>query len=171
MSAIYADDETTEFIPEPVSLLGRCREIPVPAGGPDPVDRAEEAIRRISDHFGRWMDDEIRALLEAWQRARQASLDDETLPALFRAAIDIKGQAETLGFPLAGRIAGLLCRILEQAEKDAVPEIVIERHVDAIKAVVREDVRHWDDPQGSELLAAFIEIAERYAPEPEIDAA
>ncbi len=34
--------------------------------------------------------------------------------ALFRAAHDIKGQAATLGFPLAAAVADSLCRLIER---------------------------------------------------------
>src|ERR1700720_431110 len=51
-----------------------------------------------------------------------------------------------LGFPLAGRIAGILCRLLAYAPNPQfVPLTVIDSHVDAMRAVVREQIHTVND--------------------------
>ena len=40
----------------------------------------------------------------------------DTRAALFRAAHDIKGEAATFGYPIAGRIAGSLCRLIDEID-------------------------------------------------------
>jgi HPt (histidine-containing phosphotransfer) domain-containing protein len=64
---------------------------------------------------------------------------DERREELFRAAHDIKGDAVTFGFPSAAVAAESLCRIIEHApDLNQVPPDLIEHHINAIQAIVRE---------------------------------
>jgi chemotaxis protein histidine kinase CheA len=127
----------------------------------DVVARAEAALAEIKHEFRAWMISECETLEAARNVLRS---DDQSAPALqkvFSAALEIKGHAAVLGFPLAGRIAGVLCRLLTYAPKpQLVPMDVIDSHVDAIRAVVRERIHTINDKTGKEIferLAVFVE--------------
>jgi chemotaxis protein histidine kinase CheA len=127
----------------------------------DVIARAEAALAEIKHEFRAWMVSECEALETARNVLRS---DDQSAPALqkvFSAAHEIKGHAAVLGFPLAGRIAGVLCRLLTYAPKpQLVPLDVIDKHVDAIRAVVREQIHTANDKTGIETferLAVFVE--------------
>jgi chemotaxis protein histidine kinase CheA len=88
----------------------------------------------------------------------------DSLAKLYRAAHDIRGQAATLGFPLAGEIADGLCLLIERLGERLPPQDVIDRHVESIRAIVREDVRHREHPIGEALVARLAALREQLAP-------
>jgi HPt (histidine-containing phosphotransfer) domain-containing protein len=105
----------------------------------DPVARAEQALAGLSGEFTSWMRSECDRLAAAYASVQRHGFDDRTRNELFRAAHDIKGDAATFGFPAAAGAADSLCRILEHApDLDAVPTELIQHHVDAVQAIVRE---------------------------------
>jgi len=105
----------------------------------DPVARAEAALAELADEFSSWMEAECERLIEARGNLKASGINATTRDELFRAAHDIKGEAETFGFPLAGRVADSLCRLIEHSpEFDRVPFSLIDQHVDAVRAIIRE---------------------------------
>ncbi len=123
----------------------------------DPVRRAENALKLLSNEFDNWMDMEIVALEKARAAAVGAN-DVAELSTLYRVAHDIRGQAATLGFPLAGQLADGLCKLIERADKVAPSGQLIDLHVDAIKAMVRENVRDRENPIGAALVHRLKEL-------------
>ena len=66
-------------------------------------------------------------------------MNDKTHDELFRAAHDIRGEAATFGFPILAGPADSLCRLLEHTpEHDRIPLALVDQHVDAVRAIVRE---------------------------------
>ena len=105
----------------------------------DPVARAEAALAEIANEFSTWMDAECDRLAQARRKVATVGFNGTTRDELFRAAHDIKGEAETFGFPLAGHVADSLCRLIEHSPELArVPMSLIEQHVDAVRAIIRE---------------------------------
>jgi hypothetical protein len=125
------------------------------------VARAEAALAEIKHEFRAWMISECEALEAARNVLRSDDQSAQALQKVFNAALEIKGHAAVLEFPLAGRIAGVLCRLLTYAPKpQLVPMDVIDSHVDAIRAVVRERIHTNNDKTGKEIferLAMFVE--------------
>ncbi|NJO54849.1 MAG: Hpt domain-containing protein [Bacteroidales bacterium] len=127
------------------------------------IERAEAALSELSSEFDGWMASECDRL-EAARRALSAGgLSKGSTQVLFRAAHDIKGQAATFGFPLAAQIADSLCRLVFHTPKPAsLPTDLIDRHVAAIRAVVRENVRGDDDPTACEVLDRLRTMTESF---------
>lgn len=108
----------------------------------DPIARAEAALAQLSSEFSHWMDDECNRLDAARRSVQQSGMNKKNLDDMFHAAHDIKGQAETYGYPLVAPVADCLCRVLEHTpEAKRIPIELIDRHVDAIRAIVRENAR------------------------------
>jgi HPt (histidine-containing phosphotransfer) domain-containing protein len=108
-------------------------------GEPHPVERAEKALAELSAEFTIWMDVECERL-DAERRSVAANgftvTDKE---ALFHAAHDIKGEAATFGFPLLAPVADSLCRLIEYTPDAArIPIMLVDQHVDAVRAIHRE---------------------------------
>ena len=67
-------------------------------------------------------------------------------------AHDLKGLGGTYQYPLVTRMAASLCRITDTAERRAdAPLFLIDAHIDAIKAVVRDGIQTDDHPVGRAL--------------------
>ncbi len=108
----------------------------------DPVARAEAALAELSSEFGAWMLAECERLETARQDVRRRGFTKETQGELFRAAHDIRGEASTFGFPAVGAVADSLCRLIEHSpDATRIPFALIDQHVDAVRAIVREHAR------------------------------
>jgi len=114
----------------------------------DPVARAEAALAELANEFSSWMETECERLIQARQTLKRVGVNTTTRDELFRAAHDIKGEAETFGFPLAGHVADSLCRLIEHTpDFERVPSSLIDQHVDAVRAIIRE--AHLEDAEAT----------------------
>jgi hypothetical protein len=105
----------------------------------DPVGRAEAALEQMSGEFATWMNDECERLDAARHRVKQAGLTVQTKQELFLSAHDVKGDSGTFGYPAVAPAAESLCRLLEHTpDASRIPLALIEQHVDAVRAIVRE---------------------------------
>ena len=105
----------------------------------DAIARAEKALESLSENFDAWMDEEIEHLVAARESANSLDYSADSIDTLFHAAHDIKGQAKTLGHPIAAQVAAGLCRLLSSyKEPERLPRILVDQHVDAIRAIVHE---------------------------------
>lgn len=129
----------------------------------DPVRRAEQALKLLGEEFDNWIDAEL-LVLEKRRIVAKDSRSAADFEALYRAAHDIRGQAATLGFPLVGEVADGLCTMLETIGAEAAPQEVIDRHVETMRAMVREDVRARDHPLGVALVRRLAELRGDLAP-------
>ncbi|HWV41559.1 Hpt domain-containing protein [Pseudorhodoplanes sp.] len=114
----------------------------VTLAGDDPLAKAEAALAQLSGEFASWMSAECDRLDAARHKVRDAGLNTSTFNELFHAAHDIKGDAATFGFALAAGAAESLCRVLEHSPVPArIPMALVDQHVDAVRAIVREYAR------------------------------
>ena len=127
------------------------------------IARAEEALKAMSAQFGQWLNDEVAKLDKAQADIRNQGYSPETAEALYFRAHDLKGLGTTYEYPLVTRIAASLCRMLDDADKRMqAPLAVVDAHIDAIKAVVRDKIQTDDHPVGRDLA----ETLEARAAEP-----
>jgi HPt (histidine-containing phosphotransfer) domain-containing protein len=133
----YADHEVIT----PPNALRRAI-APVTAGLDDPIGRAELALRGLSPEFSKWMRSECERLEKARREVKRAGFTEQSHDGLFRAAHDIKGEAATFGFAEVAGVAESLCRLLEHTpQREKIPKNLVDQHVDAVRAIVREHTR------------------------------
>lgn len=117
------------------------------------IARAEEALKAMSAQFGQWLNDEVVKLDKAQADIRSQGYTPETAEALYFRAHDLKGLGTTYEYPLVTRIAASLCRMLDDADKRMqAPLAVVDAHIDAIKAVVRDKIQTDEHPVGRDLV-------------------
>ncbi len=127
------------------------------------VERAEAALAELKGEFVIWMNDECQRLDTARRAVHEKGLNRSTVDRLLVPAHDIKGGATTLGYPLAERIATSLCRLLHHAPDTLrIPMVLIDHHVDTIKAVVREEVLSPVNPYGLEIAEQLSIMVEKF---------
>jgi HPt (histidine-containing phosphotransfer) domain-containing protein len=137
--ATFADHEV---ITPPNKLRKAITKVRPGDGYEDPIARAEQALAQLSSEFAGWMQSECERLDAARRDARAKGLKTRTRDALFRAAHDIKGQAATFGYPWLAESAESLCRLIEHTpDMTRIPFALIDQHVEAIRAIVRESAR------------------------------
>lgn len=119
---------------------------------PDVLARAEAALKSLSSQFSQWLNDEIVKLENARAAVQHQGLMGDAGEALYMRAHDLKGLGSTYEFPIITRIAGSLCKLLDDVEKRGnAPLYLVDAHINAIKAAVRDDVRDDANPVGRAL--------------------
>ncbi len=136
------------------------------------IRRAEQALKALSVNFNGWMEEAARGLGDARDIVRNQGSGEGRAAALHRAAHDIRGQATTFGFPLASRVGASLCRMLEECPPAAIHSgpltPLVDQHVDAIRAIVREGVMQSRHRTGEALTAELEAITERLLSQPSL---
>lgn len=126
----------------------------------DAIAKAEEALKAMSGQFGQWLQDEITKLDAAQAAIRAEGYDARTAEELYFRAHDLKGLGATYQYPLVTRLAGSLCKLMDDPIKRLeAPMKLIDAHIDAIRAVVRDQIQTDDHPTGrvlSETLEAEV---------------
>lgn len=116
------------------------------------IAKAEEALKAMSAQFGQWLQDEITKLDAAQIAIRTQGLTAETAEGLYFRAHDLKGLGSTYQYPIVTRMAGSLCKLLDDpAKRTEAPIVLLDAHIDAIKAVVRDEIQTEEHPVGREL--------------------
>ena len=131
----------------------------------DAIAKAEAALKAMSAQFGQWLNDEIVKLDQAQADIRAKGYTPETAETLYFRAHDLKGLGATYQYPLVTRIAGSLCRMMDDADKRMqAPAAILDAHIDAIRAVVRDEIQTDDHPVGRTLAETLeARVAEHLA--------
>jgi len=123
-------------------------------GGIDPnaIAKAEAALKSLSANFGEWLQDELTKLDSARTRIKTDGLTTESTENLYLRAHDLKGLGATYEFPIITRMAGSLCKLIDDPDKRTnAPLFLIDAHIDAIRASVRDNIRDETNPIGKHL--------------------
>jgi len=113
------------------------------------IARGEAAIEELSIEFIDWMRTGAEDLAQI--RASFGETPDAgARQKLYCASQNLKTQALTLGSKLVARAATSLCELLEVPISP--PPSLLDAHVDAIRALVREDRTHEDEATASRLV-------------------
>ncbi len=116
------------------------------------IAKAEAALKGLSSQFGQWLQDEIAKLEAAREAIRADGANRLTVDGLFTRAHDLKGLGATYEFPLVTRIAGSLCKLLGDGDgRVNTPMALVDGHIQAIRAAVRDNIRDSDNPIGAAL--------------------
>jgi len=140
-----ADKPEVQFYPPSNKLRSKVKVL-APGAGLDlsAIDRAEQALDKLSVRFEGWILDEVERLQNARDDVDTHGYNGDFADELFRAAHDLKGQGMTFGYPLVTYVAGSLCKLLEvlgATETSKAPIDLIDHHVDAIRAIVRDRIK------------------------------
>ena len=116
--------------------------------------KAEAALQSLAGQFDQWLADELVKLDGARSAIQANGYTTATAEALYMRAHDLKGLGGTYGFPLITRVAASLCKLTDdEAVRMKAPLFLIDAHIDAIKAIVRDQIRDEDHPVGCALSA------------------
>ncbi len=115
------------------------------------IARAEAALHTISGEFQDWIEDHVDQLVAARWRVETERHAHGAMARLLTCAHDLKGLGVTFKYPLVTRIAASLCVLLEAKNAQSPPQL-IDAHVDAIRATVRQRMKSETDPIGLALL-------------------
>jgi chemotaxis protein histidine kinase CheA len=120
---------------------------------PSAIAKAEAALKSLSGNFAQWLQDEVVKLENARLKVKTDGATSETMESLYLRAHDLKGLGATYEFPLITRIAASLCKLIDDKDKRLTASMqLIDAHIDAIKAAVRDDIKTDQHPVGKILI-------------------
>ncbi|MBV9418509.1 MAG: Hpt domain-containing protein [Alphaproteobacteria bacterium] len=120
------------------------------------MKRAEAAMEALKVEFADWLAADVEKLSNC-RDAYAAVANADTRDNLFRAAHDLKGQAETFGYPLIARMAASLAKLIDETNKsNSIPVVLVDAHVTAIRVAFRDKVKSTSDKVAS-VLATELE--------------
>ena len=120
---------------------------------PSAIAKAEAALKSLSGNFAQWLSEEVIKLDAARQLVHDDGVTAESMETLYLRAHDLKGLGTTYEFPLITRIGASLCRLIDDKDKRlTVPLPLVDAHIDAIKAAVRDSIKTDDHPVGRILI-------------------
>jgi len=157
-----SNDSPMQVINQPNSLKlklgGRFGGIDMAA-----IAKAEAALASLSSNFDQWMQDELQKLEASRLTIRIEGVNAQTAENLYFRAHDLKGLGATYDYPLITRIAASLCRLIDDpATRLAAPMFLVDAHIDAIKAAVRDEIRTETHPVGKVLIAELESRVEQF---------
>jgi hypothetical protein len=131
---------------------------------PAAVAKAEAALKSLSAQFAQWLNDEIVKLDAAHAAVKAQGWTAETAEGLYLRAHDLKGLGTTYEYPLITRIAASLCKLIDRPEhRMRAPRELVDAHVDAIKACVRDEMKDDSHPVGAAVAAELEAKAAAFA--------
>jgi chemotaxis protein histidine kinase CheA len=117
------------------------------------VARAEAAMASMSSQFGDWLIEELFKLETAHKVISAPSAGEPEMEDFYRRAHDLKGLGTTYGYPIVSQFAGSLCKLLDSPEaRNKAPRQILDAHVAAIVASVKQKITTSDHPMGKALL-------------------
>jgi chemotaxis protein histidine kinase CheA len=130
----------------------------------DAVARAEAAMASMADQFSGWLDEELVKLEAAHKATKAAGAGNEELEDFYRRAHDLKGLGTTYGYPIVSQFAGSLCKLLDNpAARASAPPRVLDAHVAAIVATVKQKITSSDHPVGQALLTELQSQVQKFS--------
>ena len=115
--------------PEPVEQAVKT----TPAPTEDLASLAEDAVDSLSSQFESWMQMDLDQLVASWQAAQKAGATADHYRAVFTAAHNIRGAANSYGYPAIARLCGSLSRLLSET-RPGENSALINLHVEACRA-------------------------------------
>lgn len=117
------------------------------------VARAEAALASLSGQFDAWMQAELDKLAAARANVDAQGWTATTAEAVYTRAHDLKGLGATYGFPLVTRVSASLCKLLDHADRSVAPLSLVDAHTQAIRAIVRDEMRDEHHAVGAAVAA------------------
>ena len=117
------------------------------------LTQGEAALNKLASNFGDWLEQEVAGLEQARAALKDLGLTSSVATDLSTRSLDLKGLGGTYNHPLVTRIGGCLFRLLDEAPHSSIPAALIDAHVDAVRAIVRHQIRDPAHPVGQALVA------------------
>lgn len=153
------------FDPPTLSLRAKLRLAPgaMPTLDPELLKKAEAAVASFGDGYRDWAKDDLARLEAVYDRLRAGGeCEDEAVAAIAAIAFEMKGHGGSFGYRLMTDIS----RSLEDFARSGCEfgprtVVVIGAHIDAMRAVLRDDIRGDGGEIGRALLAGLRHVVHK----------
>lgn len=164
MSEDQKKPSSVEVIVPPNPLINRVTVTGTGSVDLTPVERAEQALEQLSVAFDEWIIEEVATLLKARDLVHAEGLTEHAHEKLYLAAHDLKGQAETYGYPLIAKVSSTLCMLLDATtNRTLIPLDIIDHHVNAVGKMVSMKMKSADHPHGLAVSNKLYQVVSEFA--------
>lgn len=127
---------------------------------PEVLDRAEKAVEKLTEDYSVWAREDIDGLRLALSQIRtEPKNTGATIAEIYRRALDLKGQGGGFGYDLITSVGDLLTRFMEARETVSERDCqIIEAHIDAMQAVINQDIKGSGGRIGKQIVAGLREL-------------
>lgn len=128
------------------------------------VESANQALEELKGEFTEWINKDLKTLKSARNTVAKNPSCPQSIEELRTRAHDLKGLGTTYGFPMASRLAASLCKLIEGLEvndAEPIPMALVDSHINAILAVVNEDITAQDDKSTSAVAKSLEQMTEK----------
>ena len=123
---------------------------------------AHRVMALIAQNYSQWLCADLGGLSRSFENLSAEPGNGDHRNDLFRISHDIRGQAASFDYDLASDIATSLCGFLERHEKiEEVQLKVVEAHISAIRAYLRQSLKGDGRSVGQELMAEISGLIQR----------
>ena len=121
------------------------------------MERAEQVIDDLSDSYVDWAREDLGKIQAAFDELKSTDDGTAALETVFQISHDIKGQGGSFDYNLMTIIGDMLCRYIEGLEGQASQQAieVVELHINALQAVISQELRGNGGPVGEQLLSGL----------------
>ena len=126
--------------------------------------QAEAAVTELKKDFSQWVREDLTRLRRAYESAcTDAAKRQDHLDAIAGLVHEIKGEAGSYDYPLLTRVAESLQNFVHSVDgcRDVQLDI-IGKHVEAMEAIIRENLEGNGGDTGKELLEALGIAVEKF---------
>lgn len=118
------------------------------------ADKAEGAIKAMAGDFQKWLEETVERLSTARQSLGNTPISNNNKAGLYTAVLETKSLGETYGYPLVSRFSQSLAKLLVKLpDGKTAPGVLVDAHIDAIRAALRSQMTSATDPIGTRLAA------------------
>jgi len=127
---------------------------------PNILRQAEEAVDELQADYASWAQKDIDGLREAVLSAQHdPKALERAISEIYKRALDLKGQGGGFGYDLITSIGDLLTKFMEARDKVSNRDFaIICAHIDAMQAVVREDIKGDGGKIGVQIVDGLSEL-------------
>lgn len=153
-----------EIVQNPNRISQKVRA--VPGGNVDALlDRVEKAVERLSDEFVSIYYEDVERIGMHMSTALEDPGEMRDSVGAIRACLhDLRGQAGTFGFELVTRISDSACKFIDLSDTFERTELmVLNMHVDALRAVKQQKMSGDGGEVGAQLLGGLQAVIRKHA--------
>lgn len=152
-----------EVVENPNRIAQKVRAIP--GGNVDALlQRVEKAMENLSDEFIAIYHEDVERIGARMSAALADPEEMESAVDAIRVSLhDLRGQAGTFGYELVTRISDSACKFIDLSNHFGRAELmVLNMHVDALRAVKQQNVRGDGGATGVELMEGLRTVVGRH---------
>ncbi len=127
--------------------------------------KAQRFVNKEKEQYPQWLDNDLQALKDNFQKALTASDDERILitQTIFKITLEIKGQGGSYDYPLISYVGDNMCTLL-----DSIPQVededmqIIKIHIDALSIIAAKRMKGTPKtPESEQMLDGLAEIVQK----------